>query len=66
MDKRTFSNCLHELSEEKLKDDILEFSRNIVYRSHEELSGNENEDVIDVAIHMMVQGTNVVTCLCMG
>lgn len=52
MDKRTFSHCLHELSEEKekLKDDVLEFSRNIVYSSHEELDSNDNEDVIDVAV----------------
>lgn len=52
MDKKTFSYCLHELSEEKekLKDDVLEFSRNIVYRNHEELRSNENEDVIDVVV----------------
>ncbi|KAF8793037.1 hypothetical protein HNY73_004566 [Argiope bruennichi] len=55
MDKKTFSKCLHQLYDEKQthKDDILEVSRKIVRKKHQELSSavEENlDDAIDITV----------------
>ncbi|GFS56189.1 uncharacterized protein TNCV_1650931 [Trichonephila clavipes] len=46
MDKKTFSKCLHKLYEEKcsFKEDILEISRKVVRKHHEDLLGTANGD----------------------
>ncbi|GFW89908.1 uncharacterized protein TNCV_2980041 [Trichonephila clavipes] len=51
MDKKTFSKCLHKLYEEKcsFKEDILEISRKVVRKHHEDLLGTAN-GVIDITV----------------
>ncbi|GFU85514.1 uncharacterized protein TNCV_2256211 [Trichonephila clavipes] len=51
MDKETFSKCLHKLYEEKcsFKEDILEISRKVVRKHHEDLLGTAN-GVIDITV----------------
>ncbi|GFT93460.1 uncharacterized protein TNCV_2387371 [Trichonephila clavipes] len=51
MDKKTFSKCLHKLYEEKcsFKEDILEISRKVVRKHHEDLLGAAN-GVIDITV----------------
>ncbi|GFT52722.1 uncharacterized protein TNCV_205671 [Trichonephila clavipes] len=51
MDKKTFSKCLHQLYEEKcsFKEDILEISRKVVRKHHEDLLGTAN-GVIDITV----------------
>ncbi|GFU75106.1 uncharacterized protein TNCV_2480941 [Trichonephila clavipes] len=51
MDKKNFSKCLHKLYEEKcsFKEDILEISRKVVRKHHEDLLGTAN-GVIDITV----------------
>ncbi|GFW47110.1 uncharacterized protein TNCV_55631 [Trichonephila clavipes] len=51
MDKKTFSKCLHKLYEEKcsFKEDILEISRKVVRKHHEDLLSTAN-GVIDITV----------------
>ncbi|GFV42294.1 uncharacterized protein TNCV_3165251 [Trichonephila clavipes] len=51
MDKKTFSKCLHKLYEEKcsFKEDILEISRKVVRKHHEDLLVTAN-GVIDITV----------------
>ncbi|GFV42595.1 uncharacterized protein TNCV_1316001 [Trichonephila clavipes] len=51
VDKKTFSKCLHNLYEEKcsFKEDILEISRKVVRKHHEDLLGTAN-GVIDITV----------------
>ncbi|GFV67347.1 hypothetical protein TNCV_3671021 [Trichonephila clavipes] len=68
MDKKTFSKCLHKLYEEKcsFKEDILEISRKVVRKHHEDLLGTAN-GVIDITVfHMMEHGRNGDIRHCMG
>lgn len=52
MDKKTFAKCLSALYEEKkcFKNDILELSRNIVRKKHQELYGFTDEQIIDIGV----------------
>ncbi|KAF8773823.1 hypothetical protein HNY73_016446 [Argiope bruennichi] len=55
MDKKTFSNCLHQLYDEKqtYKDGILEVCRKIARKKHQELSSSADpnlDDVIDITV----------------
>ena len=53
MDKKTFSKCVHTLFEEKkiLKNEILEISRTIIRKRHEEIDEPKAEDeIIDITV----------------